>query len=155
MASEKLNFSKQISIKNKKASFEYHLLEKFIAGIILQGTEIKSIRLGKVNLRDAYCTFMHEELLVKAMHISPYSLGTHYNHEPKRDRKLLLNKKELKKLWKKSTEKGLTIIPTRIFISEKGLAKLEIALAQGKKIYDKREDIKTKDMKRDLARMKL
>ncbi len=155
MTSEKLNFSKQINIRNKKASFEYHFFEKFIAGIILQGTEIKSIRLGKVNLQDAYCAFMQGELLVKALHISPYSLGTHYNHEPKRDRKLLLNKRELKKLQTKSTEKGLTIIPIRIYINEKGLAKLEIALAQGKKIYDKREDIKAKDMKRELARLKL
>ena len=155
MAAEKMKFSKLINIKNKKASFEYYFLEKFTAGIVLQGTEIKSIRLGKVNLQDAYCIFMHEELFVKSMHISPYTSGTHFNHEPKRDRKLLLNKKELKKLRTKSTEKGLTIIPTRIFINDKGLAKLEIALAQGKKTYDKREDIKAKDMKRELARLKL
>jgi len=155
MASGKLNFSKQINIRNKKASFEYQFLEKFVAGIVLQGTEIKSIRLGKVNLQDAYCTFMQKELFVKALHISPYSMGTHYNHEAKRDRKLLLKKRELKKLRTKSTEKGLTLIPTRVFVNEKGLAKLEIALAQGKKIYDKREDIKTKDMKRELSRMKL
>ena len=155
MVSNKLKFLRQVNIRNKRASFEYNFLEKFTAGIVLQGTEIKSIRLGKVNLQDSYCTFFKDELFVKAMHISPYVQGKHYNHESKRDRKLLLNKKELRRLRTKSMEKGLTIIPIRIFINEKGLAKLEIALAQGKKTYDKREDIKAKDLKRELDRLKL
>ncbi len=141
-----------IKIKNKKASFEYHLLDIFTAGIQLQGTEIKSIREGKASLIDAYCSFSGTELYVRNMHIAEYVLGTHYNHEPKRDRKLLLNKKELRKILTKTKEKGLTIIPTLLFINEKGLAKLEIAIAKGKKLYDKRESLKTKTVKRELDR---
>lgn len=152
MPSEKLSFKKTVNIRNKKASFEYQLIDNYTAGIVLQGTEIKSIRLGKVNLQDSYCTFFHDELFVKEMHIAPYELAKNYNHEAKRDRKLLLSKRELKKLRSKNQEKGLTIIPVRIFINEKGLAKLEIALAKGKKIYDKREDIKARDLKRDVER---
>jgi len=144
----------QINIKNKKAGFEFFLLEIYSTGIQLTGTEIKSIRDGKVNLTDAYCLFVGTELFVKNMHIAEYKFGTHYNHEPKRDRKLLLNRKELKKLLIKTNEKGLTIIPTRLFINDKGLAKLEIALAKGKKLYDKRETLKTKDSKRDMDRNK-
>jgi SsrA-binding protein len=155
MPSGKLSFKNKINIKNKKASFEYHFIDKYIAGIVLQGSEIKSIRLGKVNLQDSYCTFENDELYVKEMHISPYVLARNYNHEAKRDRKLLLNKRELKKLLTKNKEKGLTIIPIRIFLSDNGLAKLEIALAKGKKIYDKREDIKARDMKRDMARLNI
>jgi SsrA-binding protein len=155
MSSGKLTFQNKINIKNKRASFEYHFIDKYIAGIVLQGSEIKSIRLGKVNLQDSYCTFVNNELYVKEMHISPYVLARNFNHEAKRDRKLLLNKRELKKLLTKNKEKGLTIIPIRIFINDSGLAKLEIALAKGKKIYDKREDIKARDMKRDLARLKI
>ncbi len=148
-------FSNNINIKNRKASFEYEFIDKYLSGIQLQGSEIKSIREGKVSLQEAYCTFVEEELFVKNMNISPYKQATHTNHEPKRDRKLLLTKKELAKLEKKYEEKGLTIVPIRLFINQKGLAKLEIALAKGKKLYDKREDIKKKDMARDMQRMKI
>ena|SRR5690554_758861 len=141
------------NIKNRKASFEYEFLDTYIAGIMLKGTEIKSIREGKASLTEAYCYFRNGELYIKQMHISPYSLAAHYNHEPVRDRKLLLSKKELNKLEGKSEEKGLSIIPIRLFINDRGLAKLEIALARGKKIYDKRQNIKEKDAKRDLDRM--
>lgn len=154
MSKGELNFQKSINIKNRKASYEYHFLDKYVAGIVLQGTEVKSIRLGKVNLQNAYCTFFKGELYVKGMHISPYTMARETNHEPKRDRKLLLNKRELRKLESKENEKGLTIIPVRIFINNRGYAKLEIALAKGKKLYDKREDIKEKDLKREMARMK-
>lgn len=145
----------RINVKNKKATFEYHFIDKFIAGIVLQGSEIKSIREGKVNLQASYCTIHHNEVFVKEMHISQYKEASYNNHEPKRDRKLLLNKREIKKLASKSQEQGLTIVPTRMFITDKGLAKLEIALAKGKKIHDKRHDIKEKDLKRDLARLKI
>lgn len=155
MAPEKRTFSNNINIKNRKASFEYHFLDKYIAGIMLQGTEIKSIREGKANLQESYCALLDGELWVKNMHISPYTEGTYANHEPKRDRKLLLNKRELKKLESKFKEKGLAIIPVRLFINDRGLAKLEIALAKGKKLYDKREDIKQKDLKREMERLKI
>lgn len=155
MAPEKRTFSNNINIKNRKASFEYHFLDKYIAGIMLQGTEIKSIREGKANLQESYCALLDGELWVKNMHISPYAEGTYANHEPKRDRKLLLNKRELKKLESKFKEKGLAIIPVRLFINDRGLAKLEIALAKGKKLYDKREDIKQKDLKREMERLKI
>jgi SsrA-binding protein len=141
-----------IDIKNKRASFEYEFLEKHIAGIQLTGTEIKSIREGQANLTDAYCMFENNEMFVKSMHISEYKYGSVYNHEPKRPRKLLLRKQELNKLKRKSEEKSLTLVPIRLFINEKGLAKLEIALAKGKKTYDKREDIKKRDIKRDISR---
>jgi len=141
-----------INLKNKKASFEYFLLEEFTAGIQLTGTEIKSLREGKANLTDAYCMFKGTELFVINMHISEYKFGTHYNHEPKRDRKLLLNKRELKKILSKTQEKGLTIIPTLVFLSENGMAKINIAIAKGKKLYDKRETLKTKDTQRELDR---
>lgn len=142
----------KIKIKNKKAFFEYFISDKFVAGIVLTGTEIKSIREGKVSLEEAYCAFKEDELFVVNMHIAEYKFGTYNNHEPKHDRKLLLNRKELKKLNNKIKEKGFTIIPTVLFVNEKGLAKLEIGLAKGKKLYDKRESIKTKDNKRDLER---
>ena len=142
-----------IRIKNRKASFEYELIERFVAGMKLVGTEIKSIRGGKANLTDSYCQFVFGELFVKSLHISEYELGTCNNHIAKRDRKLLLNKKELQKLEKKVKESGLTIVPTVLFINDRGLAKLEIALARGKKTYDKRESLKTKDAKRDIDRM--
>jgi SsrA-binding protein len=140
-----------ISIKNRKASFEYHLLDKYIAGIRLTGTEIKSIRDGKASIAEAYCIFINDELWVKNMHIDEYSKGSYNNHDPRRDRKLLLNRQELNKLSRKM-DKGLTIIPTHLFIADNGFAKLEIALAQGKKLYDKREDIKKKETTRDLDR---
>ena len=142
-----------INIKNRKASFEFELIEKLVAGIKLAGTEIKSIRNGKVSMNDAYCQFYAGELYAKNIHIAEYEMGTHYNHEAKRDRKLLLNKKELQKFERKTKESGLTIVPTRLFINERGLAKLEIALARGKKMYDKRETLKQKDSKREMDRM--
>jgi SsrA-binding protein len=141
-----------ISIKNKKASFEYEFLDVYTAGIQLTGTEIKSIRDSKANISDAYCTFVNGELYVRNMHISEYKEGSYNNHEPKRDRKLLLNKTELKKLSGKLKDKGLTVIPLKMFINQKGLAKLEIALAKGKKLYDKRESLKEKDAKRQIDR---
>lgn len=139
-----------INIKNKKASFEYHILETFTAGIKLLGTEIKSIREGKANISDSFCTFINEELYVRNLHISEYSHGSFYNHEAKRDRKLLLTKKELKKLVIKGEDKGLTIVPLRIFISDRGFAKMDIALAQGKKAFDKRDSMKERDVKREM-----
>ena len=148
------NKNKSTIIKNRKASFEYAFLEKYVAGIQLFGTEIKSIREGKANLADAHCLFRNNELWVQNMHISEYGLGTCNNHAPKRERKLLLTRKELKKLERKSQDKGLTIIAIRMFINEKGFAKLEIALARGKKKYDKREDIKQRDSKRELDRLR-
>ena len=147
-------FSNTINLRNKKAGFEYEFIEKFTACIILQGTEIKSIRLGKVNFGDSYCAFLHNELYVRDLHISIYEKGTHYNHEPRRERKLLLSKKELRKLMSRSQEKGLTIIPVRLFMNERGYAKLEIALAKGKKIFDKRESIKERDLKRSMQKEK-
>ncbi|MEI6697055.1 MAG: SsrA-binding protein SmpB [Bacteroidota bacterium] len=144
----------QINIKNKKAWFEFYLLENFTAGIQLTGTEIKSLREGKANLADAYCLFVGEELFVKSLHIAEYTFGTYNNHDPKRDRKLLLNKRELRKLLNKTKEKGLTIIPTLLFVNEKGLAKLDISIAKGKKLFDKRETLKTKDTQREMDRGK-
>ncbi|MDO5490756.1 MAG: SsrA-binding protein SmpB [Bacteroidaceae bacterium] len=141
-----------ISIKNRKAEFEYFLLTTYSAGIVLSGTEIKSIRAGKANITDAYCSFENGELWVHNMHISEYANGSYNNHEPKRDRKLLLTAKELKKLLIKLNERGMTIIPTLLWINEKGFAKLDIALARGKKMYDKRESIKAKDNRREMAR---
>ena len=142
----------QLNISNKKAYFEFEILEKFVAGMELTGTEIKSIRNGKANMSDAFCSFSGTELFVRNLHISEYEMGTHYNHEPKRARRLLLQKKELKKLLTKVKEKGLTIMPLKIFLSSTGYAKMEIGLAKGKKIHDKRDSIKEKDMKRDMAR---
>ena len=141
-----------INIRNRKASFEYELAEKYIAGIQLSGTEIKSVRNGKVSMNDSYCQFYANELFAKNIHISEYELVTCNNHPAKRDRKLLLNKKELQKLERKIKESGFTIIPTRIFINERGLAKIEIALARGKKVYDKRESLKQKDTDREMGR---
>ncbi|NOY95771.1 MAG: SsrA-binding protein SmpB [Chlorobi bacterium] len=143
-----------INIKNRKVTFEYELIEKFIAGIQLSGTEIKSIRGGKVNLSESYCQFIGNELFVKNMHIAEYEMGTCNNHIALRDRKLLLTRKELYKLHKKVKESGLTIVPVRLFVNDRGLAKLQIALARGKKTYDKRESLKRKDAQRDMDRMK-
>lgn len=142
------NTTQQPTIKNKRASFEYTFIELFIAGICLSGTEVKSIRAGKVQVQDAYCAFEGTELWIRNLQISPYEMGSFYNMEPKRSRKLLLTKKELRKLKTKTTEKGLTIIPVKLFFSDRNLAKIEIALAKGKNIYDKRESIKEKDLKR-------
>ncbi len=141
-----------INIKNKRASFDYEFIDTFVAGLVLTGTEIKSIRLGKASLVDTYCYFAKGELWVKNMHIAEYFYGSYNNHAARRDRKLLLQKKELKKLERSTKETGFTIVPTRLFINEKGLAKLVIALAKGKKQYDKREALKEKDDKRMMDR---
>lgn len=143
-----------VNIKNKRASFDYEFIETFTAGIVLTGTEIKSIRLGKASLVDTYCFFARGELWVKNMHITEYFYGSYNNHSVRRDRKLLLSKKELKKLERSTKETGFTIIPARMFINEKGLAKVVIALAKGKKQYDKRESLKEKDDKRDMDRIR-
>ena len=142
----------QIHIKNRRASFDYELLEKFTAGIALYGTEIKSIRESKVSLTDSYCLMDKGELWVKGMHIAEYKLGNFYNHSALRDRKLLLTRKELKKIERMVKESGLTIIPTSMFINDKGLAKLNISIARGKKNYDKRQSLKAKEDKRQIDR---
>lgn len=143
-----------INIKNKKAKFEYHILDKFTAGIQLGGTEIKSIRAGQASIQEAYCVVEEGEVFIRNMHIREYENASFYQHRPKADRKLLLNKKEINKLEKKMNTKGFTIVPLRLFINDKGLAKLDIALAQGKKLYDKRQDLKEKDDKRSMDRIK-
>ena len=145
---------KDINIKNKRARFEYQILDKFIAGIQLNGTEIKSIRLGKVTITESFCTFKKDELWIRGMHISEYEFGNYANHEPKRERKLLLNRQELDKLQKKLKNQGLTIVPLLLFINEKGWAKLEIAIAKGKKLHDKRDSLKEKNMQRDIEKVK-
>lgn len=142
-----------VNIKNKRASFDYEFIDTYTAGIVLTGTEIKSIRLGKASLVDTFCFFAKEELWVKNMHISEYFYGSYNNHIARRDRKLLLNKKELDKLQRSIKDAGFTIVPVRMFINEKGLAKVVIALAKGKKQYDKRESLKEKDDRRDMDRM--
>lgn len=155
MSKEKSRFSNNVQIRNKKASFEYEFLEKFEAGIILKGTEIKSLREGKASVQEAYCFIKNQELFVKGMNISPYAQASFQSHEMARDRKLLLKKREIQKLKSKMEEKGLTIVPVRLYISTRGFAKLEVALAKGKKIYDKRDDIKKKDQKRELERLRI
>lgn len=143
-----------MEIVNRRARYEFHFIQTFEAGIMLTGTEIKSLRKGTANLNDAFCYFVRQELFVRNMFIKEYELGTSFNHEPRRLRKLLLRTTELNKLQKKVKEKGLTIIPVRLYINQRGLAKLEIALAQGKNTYDKRDSIKAKDQARDMARIK-
>jgi SsrA-binding protein len=141
-----------MELSNRKAYYEYSFKAKYIAGMVLQGTEIKSIRSGKVSFNDSYCIFDKGELYVKSLHIAEYNFGNINNHEPMQERKLLLNKKELRKLENQIKEKGFTIIPLKIFISEKGFAKIEIGLGKGKKIFDKRETIKTRETDRDVKR---
>ena len=141
----------KININNKKAYYKFEIIEKFTAGIALLGTEIKSLRQGKASLSDAYCKFIDTELWVE-MNIAEYSYGGHFNHEPNRRRKLLLSKVELKRIERKTKTTGNTIIPLKIFINNSGWAKIVIAIARGKKMYDKREDIKQRDSKRELAR---
>lgn len=148
-------FSKTVNIQNRQARFEYEILDKYTAGIVLTGTEIKSIREGKVNLQDGYCYFNNGELFVKAVNITPYAQGTHYNHEATRERKLLLKKTEINKLEGKIEEKGLTLIPLRLFINDRGFAKMEIAVGRGKKLHDKRDSMRERDAKRELDRMKI
>ena len=150
--SKSSRFEKVINIRNKKANFEFEFIDTYVAGLVLKGTEIKSIREAKVSLTEAFCVFFEDELFIRQMHISPYSMASSYNHVAVRDRKLLLQKKELAKLQTKSQEKGLAIIPVRIFINDRGQAKLEIALARGKKNHDKRQDLKEKDANRELQR---
>lgn len=142
-----------INIKNKRATFDYELVETFTAGIVLTGTEIKSIRLGKASLVDTYCFFERGELWVRNMHIAEYFYGTYNNHSARRDRKLLLNKNELRKLSRLTKETGFTIIPVRLFINDRGLAKVVIAVAKGKKQYDKRQSLREKEDKRSMDRM--
>ncbi len=144
----------KINIRNKKAFFDYEILEKFVAGIQLSGTEIKSLRLGKASLVEAYCYFVRNELWIKGFNIAEYFFGTYNNHMPLRERKLLLQKKELQKLDRKTKESGLTIIPLKVFLNDRGWAKVEIALAKGKKSHDKRESLKLKDAKREMDKMK-
>ena len=142
-----------VNIKNKRATFDYEIVDTFTAGIVLTGTEIKSIRLGKASLVDTFCFFARQELWVKNMHIAEYFYGSYNNHVARRDRKLLLNSKELRKLERATKDTGFTIVPLRMFINEKGLAKVVIALAKGKKQYDKRQSLREKDDKRDMDRM--
>lgn len=148
------NNQKKIEVSNRRASYEYEFIDEVTAGIMLTGTEIKSIRTGNVNLRDAYCVFSKEELYIRSMFIAEYKEANQFNHEERRTRKLLLKKKELSKWAKKAKEKGFTIVPVRLFLNERGIAKLDIALAQGKKVHDKRESIKQKENKRSLDRAK-
>ena len=145
-------FSNNVQIKNKKAFFEFEIIEKYIAGIVLTGTEIKSIRMGKANFIDPYCHFVNGELWVKGLNISEYDWGTYNNHDPRQERKLLLNRKELIKISRQSQEKGLTIVALKLFINDNGYAKIEIAIARGKKSHDKRETLKQKDAKREMDR---
>jgi SsrA-binding protein len=144
-----------VNIKNKRARFEYELLDKYTAGIVLAGTEIKAIREGRASISESFCEFNdRNELFVINMQIDEYSHASHFNHRPKAERKLLLQKRELKKLSKEVNTSGLTIVPLRVFVNEKGFAKMQIALAKGKKLYDKRETMKDRDNKRDLDRVK-
>jgi SsrA-binding protein len=145
---------KTINILNKRAKFDYEIIEEYTAGIVLTGTEIKSIRLGKANITESFCEFNNHELFAINTYIQEYTFGNQFNHKTKSERKLLLNKKELKKLEKNIDTKGLSIIPLRLFTNEKGIAKLDIALCRGKKNYDKRESLKEQDTKRDIDRLK-
>ena len=143
-----------VNIKNKKAYYEYEILEKFTAGVMLTGTEIKSIRQSKASIKEAYCAIQNEEVIIRNMFVNEYENGNIYNHDTKRDRKLLLNRTEINKLNKAIKQKGNTIIPLHLFINSKGYAKIEIALTKGKKIHDKRQDLKEKDSKREIDRIK-
>ena len=143
-----------MEVKNKKAYFEFEILEKFVAGMVLMGSEIKSIRNGRINIQEAHCYFRKKELWVRNMNIGIYEQAAHNGHEAIRERKLLLNKKELKKLLEKTREKGLAIMPLRLFLSGRGWVKLEIGLAKGKKVHDKRNTIKDRESKRELDRIK-
>lgn len=146
---------KNVNIQNKRARFEFELIDEYTAGIVLTGTEIKSLRNSKASIAESFCEFNEKgELFTVNMHIEEYAFGTRFNHRPKAQRKLLLNKKELKKLHKEVKNSGLTIVPLRLFINDKGFAKIRIALARGKKLYDKRETIKDRENKRDLDRVK-
>lgn len=143
---------KNINIRNRRASFDYEILDTYVAGIVLTGTEIKSLRLGKASLVDCFCYFNNGELYVRGINISEYHWGTYNNHQPKRDRKLLLQKKELRKLERSLQDKGLTVVGLKLFITKEGLAKLQIGLGKGRKSFDKRDYIKEKDAKREMDR---
>ena len=153
MASNKVNTSSNINIKNRRATFDYEILETFTAGIVLTGTEIKSIRQGKCGLTDTYCMVINGELWVKNMYIAEYSYGSYNNHTTHRDRKLLLNRKEIRRIARETQQPGFSIVPLRLFINERGLAKLVIAIGRGKKMYDKRQSIKEREDKRTIDRM--
>ncbi len=142
----------KIDVKNRRAGFEYHLLESYTCGMVLMGSEIKSIRANGASINEAFCAFVGEELVVRNMQINPYMQTVHFTHEPKRDRKLLLKRRELEKLKRKLKDAGMTIVPTRLFLAANNFAKLEIALAKGKKTYDKRDSLKAKDVQRDMDR---
>ncbi len=144
---------KNITIRNKRATFDYEILETYVAGIVLVGTEIKSLRLGKASMNDCYCYFSNNELWVRGLNIQEYHWGTYNNHAPQRDRKLLLNRRELRKLARALQDKGLTVVGLKLFINEKGLAKITIGLAKGRKNYDKREYLKEKDAQREMERV--
>ncbi|MGE0771777.1 MAG: SsrA-binding protein SmpB [Cyclobacteriaceae bacterium] len=148
-------FNADVNIRNKQATYRYEIIDKQIAGMVLKGSEIKSIKEGKVNLQDGHCYFKSGELFARGINITPYAQAGHYNHEADRERKLLLKKTEIRKWETKSQEKGLAIVPLRLFINDRGYAKLEIALARGKKLHDKRESIKERDVKRELSRLKI
>jgi SsrA-binding protein len=144
--------SPTIDVKNRRAGFEYHLLDSYTCGMVLMGSEIKSIRASGASISEAFCAFVGDVLVVRNMQINPYGSNVHFVHEPKRDRTLLLNKRELEKLKRKLKDAGMTVVPTRLYIAANGFAKLEIALAKGKKTFDKRESLKAKDVKRDMDR---
>ncbi|MDD3108211.1 MAG: SsrA-binding protein SmpB [Alistipes sp.] len=144
---------KKIAIKNKRATYDYEMIDTYTAGIVLSGTEIKSLRMGKASLADCYCYFDRHELYVRGMNIAEYYWGTYNNHQPKRDRKLLLQHRELAKLERALQDRGLTVVGIKLFINEKGLAKLQIGLGRGRKNYDKREYIKEKDVRREIDRV--
>lgn len=141
---------KKINIKNKKASFQFLFTEEFVAGIVLVGSEVKSIKNGMVSFTDCYCFFRNDEIFVKNLHISEYKQASYNQHDPKRDKKLLLTKREIKKIKEKVKEKGFTVVPTKLFVNDKGMIKISIALAKGKKLYDKRETIKKRDDERKI-----
>jgi SsrA-binding protein len=145
--------SSNINIKNRRATFDYEIIESFTAGIVLTGTEIKSIRQGKAGLTDSYCMVENGEVWLKGMYIAEYSYGSYNNHTTHRDRKLLLNRKEINKIWKACMQPGYSIIPLKVFLNEKGFAKVDIAIARGKKQYDKRQSIKAREDKRSMDRM--
>lgn len=151
---QELRRKSPVQIRNKKASFEYFFIDTYTAGIVLTGTEIKSIRLGKASLVDAYCYVVNGEMWVKGMNISPYFYGSYNNHESKRDRKLLLNKREIHRLQEDTKQVGFTIVPTLVFIDDKGRAKMDIALARGKKMFDKRQTLKEKEDRREMDRVR-
>lgn len=152
MGKKKINTQQKINIKNRRASFDYEFIDIYTAGIVLTGTEIKSIRMGKASLVDSYCYFVQGEMWVKNMNISTYLQGSYNNHTERRERKLLLNKKELRNIEAEAKNPGFTIVPTRLFINDKGIAKLDVALAKGKKSFDKRQTMKEKEDRREMDR---